>query len=181
MNSTGYSMRLRLNSDSFSFKRLAREYYRRYILPNSKVPAYTRRILKSELLPVWKDRDARTIKPREVVDLLDTVVDRGSPVMANRISSVMKQLFLYGIQRAILEDTPVKLLGKPGGKERPKKRALTANEMQAFVQNMRLGMSVAPTRTRADGFASNTTETWRTGRRGVERVRFRRAHLANPR
>jgi integrase len=125
-----------LELDPFSFQRLAREYYRRYVLPNRKVPGYTRRILKSELLPVWKDRDARTIKPREVIELLDTVVDRGSPVMANRIAAVVKQLFLYGIQRAIVEDSPVKLLGKPGGKERPKKRALTADEMQAFVQNI---------------------------------------------
>jgi len=122
--------------DAHSFKFLLREFYRRQVLPNRKQPSYVRRILKAELFPVWKDRDARTIKPREVIALLDTVVDRGSRVMANRIASVLSQLFIYGIHRDIVEDSPVKLLGRPGGKEKRRRRALTPSEIQAFVQKI---------------------------------------------
>jgi len=125
-----------LELDPHGFKFLLREFYRRYVVPGRKQPGYVRRILEAEFFPVWKDRDARTIKPREVIALLDTVVDRGSRVMANRIASVLSQLFLYGIQRDIVGDSPVKLLGRPGGKEKRRKRALAPTETQAFVQKI---------------------------------------------
>jgi integrase len=128
------SATIELDAHSFGF--LLREFYRRHVLPGRKQPGYVRRIIKAELFPVWKDRDARTIKPREVITLLDTVVDRGSRVMANRIASVLSQLFIYGIHRDIVEDSPVKLLGRPGGKEKRRRRALTPTETQAFVQKI---------------------------------------------
>jgi hypothetical protein len=40
------------------------------------------------VLPQWSDRDARTITSREVIELLDKIVDRGSPVMANRTANI---------------------------------------------------------------------------------------------
>ena len=49
-----------------------------------KRPEYVKRVLDVDVLPIWKGRDARTIKPREVVELLDGIVQRGSRVMANR-------------------------------------------------------------------------------------------------
>lgn len=122
--------------DKYSFEFLVREFYRRYITPNRKNPGYVKRILKTELLPRWRARDARTIKPREVVEALDVVVDRGSLVMANRVAATMAQLFMFGIQRAIVDDSPVKLLFKPGGKEKPRKRALAENELIMFIQNI---------------------------------------------
>ena len=88
------SAEIELNAHSFRF--LVREFYRRHVVPSQKLPGYVRRILKAELLPKWKDRDARTIKPREVIKLLDTIVDRGSRVMANRIAAVLSQLFSTG-------------------------------------------------------------------------------------
>lgn len=125
-----------IDLDPHGFRFLVREFYRRYIVPNRKAPKYARRILKAELFPKWKDRDARTIKPREVITVLDTIVDRGSRVMANRVASIMSQLFLYGIQRDIVEDSPVKLLGRPGGKEKSRRRALDPVELQSFVQKI---------------------------------------------
>jgi len=68
------------------------------------------RILKKDVLSVWHGRDARTIKPREVVDLLDGIVGRGSPVQANRTATYIGQMFKFGIHRTIVDDSPVKLL-----------------------------------------------------------------------
>ncbi len=48
-------------------------------------------------------RDARTVKPREVLELLDEIVDRGSAVMSNRVHSLLVQLFKYGIHRQLIE------------------------------------------------------------------------------
>lgn len=57
---------------------------------------------------------ARTIKPREVSDLLDGIGGRGSPVQANRTATYLGQMFKFGIHRAIVDDSPVKLLYKTG-------------------------------------------------------------------
>jgi integrase len=77
----------------------------------------------------------RTIRPREVVELLDKIVARGSRVMANRTAATLGQMFNYGIQRGLIEDTPVRLLMRPGGKERPRSRALTKEELRIFLAN----------------------------------------------
>lgn len=114
---------------------LAQEFMERFIKPTRKQPGYVQAILDKDVLPEWKGRDARTIKPGEVIKLLDKIVDRGKPVMANRTAAVLRQLFKFGIHRAIIEDTPVKLLVLPGGKEKPRQRALSDAELSAYLAN----------------------------------------------
>jgi integrase len=92
-------------------------------------------VLDRDVLPVWKGRDARTIKPREVIELLDGIVRRGSRVMANHTARILGQLFKYGIHRAIVDDSPVKLLVLPGGKEKPRDRALSDAELKVFLSD----------------------------------------------
>jgi integrase len=87
------------------------------------------------VLPQWSDRDARTITSREVIELLDKIVDRGSPVMANRTANILSQMFMYGIHRATVPDSPVKLMYRPGGTETPAERALSETELKAFLLN----------------------------------------------
>lgn len=87
------------------------------------------------MLPRWGSRDARTIKPREVIELLDEIADR-APVMANRVAGILSQMFRFGIHRAIVETTPVQLLYRPGGKEKPRARVLSEDELTAFLRNL---------------------------------------------
>ena len=120
-----------------TIEHLANEFMERYVKPHRRRPEYVQAILDRDVLPDWRGRDARTIKPREVIDLLDKIVDRGSRVMANRTAAVIDQLFKFGIHRAILDDSPVKLLVRPGGKERPRERVLSDEELKSFLQNPR--------------------------------------------
>lgn len=94
------------------------------------------RVLEHDVLPDWEGRDARTITPREVVELLDEIVARGSRVMAKRTAGLLGQLFKFGIQRAIVVDSPVKLLYRPGGREKPRERAFRDEELKAFLRNL---------------------------------------------
>jgi integrase len=93
--------------------------------------------LEANVLSAWRHRDARTIKPREVIELLDPIVERGSPVMANRVASILSQLFRFGVHRAIVEDSPVKLLYRPGGREKPRQRVLSDAELRVFLADRR--------------------------------------------
>jgi len=56
--------------------------------------------------------------------------------MANRTASLLAQMFKFGIHRAIVENSPVMLLYRPGGKERARSRALSEEELKAFLQNL---------------------------------------------
>ena len=122
------------NPNSIEF--LAHEFLERHVKPNRRRPAYVQRVLEHDVLPEWKGRDARTISPREVVELLDKIVARGSRVMANRTAGLLGQLFKFGIHRAIVDDSPVKLLYRPGGREKPRERAFSDEELKAFLVNL---------------------------------------------
>ena len=122
--------------DKHSVHFLAYEYVEGYARPNREDPSYAVRILKKDVLTEWEGRDARTITAREVVELLDKIVRRGSPVMANRTADILGQMFKYGVHRAIVDDSPVKLLFRPGGKEKSRKRVLSEIELTAFVTRL---------------------------------------------
>jgi hypothetical protein len=111
---------------------LASEFMERHVRPHRKRPDYAQAILNQDVLTEWRGRDARTIEPAEVIALLDKIVDRGSPVMANRTAALLGQLFKFGIHRRIVTATPVQLLYRPGGKERPRERTLTDPELTEF-------------------------------------------------
>jgi hypothetical protein len=74
---------------------LIKDFTERHLRQHRKHPEYAERILQKELAD-WAHRDARTIKPREVIELLDAIVDRPAPVMANRVAGLLSQLFRYG-------------------------------------------------------------------------------------
>jgi integrase len=114
---------------------LIKDFTERHLRQRRKHPEYAERILRKELTD-WARRDARTIKPREVIELLDAIVDRPAPVMANRVAGLLSQMFRYGIHRQIVESSPVQLLFRPGGTERPRQRALDDEELAALLANV---------------------------------------------
>jgi integrase len=118
-----------------SVEHLAHEFMARHVQRQRRRPEYVQRILDANVLPRWGSRDARTIKPREVIELLDEIADR-APVMANRVAGILSQMFRFGIHRSIVETTPVQLLYRPGGKEKPRARVFSEAELKAFISNL---------------------------------------------
>lgn len=119
--------------DKHSIEFLVTEFVERYLRPTRKRPEYAEAILNKDVLPTWKGRDARTIEPADVIELLDGIVERGSKVMANRTAALLSQLFRFGIHRHIVKTTPVQLLFRPGGKEKARERILTESELKIFL------------------------------------------------
>jgi integrase len=93
-------------------------------------------MLRVDVLPKWYWRDARTITSREVIELLDTVVKRGAPVMANNLAQLLGHMFRFAIHRAIVANSPVQLLYKPGGKARRRKRVLSEDELRSLLTHL---------------------------------------------
>ena len=124
------------STDKHCIEFLVSEFIARYLREprhGRKRPAYAEGILECDVLPASKRRDARTIAPEDVLSLLDEIVDRGAPVMANRTAAVLAQLFKFGIHRRIVESTPEQPLYHPGGREKPRERALSEAELKTFL------------------------------------------------
>jgi integrase len=123
-------------TDKHSVRFLAHEYMTHYVNPRLQRPDHVQHILNKDVLPRWGGRDARTITSREVVELLDEIVARGARVKANRTAAKISQMFRFGVQRGLLEHSPVQLLYRPGGTEHSRKRALSEDELVAFLQGL---------------------------------------------
>lgn len=76
------------------------------------------------VLPFWKDRSVRELTRRDVRALVTPIVDRGSPIMANRVLAVVRRMLNYGIRSDWLEANPASLIDKPG-REVSRERVLT--------------------------------------------------------
>lgn len=60
----------------------------------------------SGVIARWGGRDVRSIAKRDVLDLLDEIVDAGAPIVANRTLSALKTFFAWCVKRDILLASP---------------------------------------------------------------------------
>lgn len=90
------------------------------------------RILERELLPTWENRPVDAITRREVVHLVEAVARRGTPVLANRVLSLVRLIFNDGLRRGFptLDANPAHLV-QPPGQEDGRDRWLKPAEIQA--------------------------------------------------
>ena len=123
-----------------SFRDVADLYINRYAVPNKRPRSVQedRRIIfgsptrKSDLAG-WYDLPLAAIGVPEVVDVLDAIMDRGSPVMANRTRALLSKLFDFALSRGIVASNPVKATQRPLKQEAPRSFFLDTDEdLRAF-------------------------------------------------
>jgi integrase len=93
----------------------------------------TERLLRLHVLPRWRGRLARDITRRDVLDLLDRVVDSGKPIAANRVFSATRKMFNWAVARDIIAASPCTGV-KPPTAERSRDRILADPELQNVWQ-----------------------------------------------
>jgi len=91
--------------------------------------AESARIMNKEVLPFWRGRHIWEITRRDAIEIIDRVVDRGSPTMARRLHAYLHRLFRWARGRGIVEANPMADLPKPG-KETKRTRVLDDNELR---------------------------------------------------
>lgn len=72
-----------------------------------------KRCLEKEVLPLWGKRKIHDIRKRDVVLLLDEIVKRGSPIMANNTFEKVRKMFNFAVDKDLLETTPCFSVKKP--------------------------------------------------------------------
>lgn len=121
----------RAERNAATVERLINEYCERHARPNKRSAAADERLFRKDVLPVWGRRKASSITKRDVITLLDRIVDRGSGVMANRTLSTLRRVWNFGLDRDLVDATPFTRI-RPPTKETARDRVLSHDEIARF-------------------------------------------------
>jgi integrase len=111
------------------FRRVFDEWLKRDQGENRTVDA-VRRLIEKDAMSSWQHRQVSDLDRRDVLDVIDAVVDRGSPVTARRLHAHLHRCFRWCVGRGIIEANPMADLPKPGS-ESKRERVLTDDEVVA--------------------------------------------------
>ncbi|MCA8932004.1 MAG: tyrosine-type recombinase/integrase [Rhodospirillaceae bacterium] len=111
------------------FEDVVADFIERDQKPKNRSWAEAQRVLRREC-GAWNGRPIGDIGRRDALDLLDAIVDRGSPTMANRTLAYVRRLFNWCVERGVLNSTPLAGV-KPPTKVVPRDRILSDDELVA--------------------------------------------------
>ncbi len=102
------------------------------------------RLLKVEIIPKFGAKRLGDVKRADVHDLLDGIVDRGSPITANRTLAVFRRLSNWAIERGIIAASPCEKIKAPASEE-TRDRVLSDDEIRlAWGACERVGWPFGP-------------------------------------
>lgn len=91
------------------------------------------RLIRRNILPVWGSRPIASIKPRDVIELIDGIVDRGAPIAANRTFTMGRTLFNWALDRHLIESSPFERVKLPS-KETSRDRTPSDSELALILR-----------------------------------------------
>jgi integrase len=106
-------------------------YLEKWARPRKRSAGEDERILNKEILPQWGTRKAKDIKRRDIIALLDGIVERGAPIQANRTLACVRRMFSWAIERDMLDASPCVQIKAPAPENR-RDRALNDDELATF-------------------------------------------------
>ncbi len=112
--------------------RLVDDFIEKYAKRQTKSWRQARGVFVRHVLPSWRDRPIESIARRDVIELLDGLVEKDMPAMANRTLAHVRKFLNWCVERSVLEANPAALVKPPGGKERPRDRELSDDEIKVL-------------------------------------------------
>jgi integrase len=103
-------------------------FIERYARPNTRSWAETERMLKREVVGAWKGRCLSEIGKADVHELLDAIVDRGSPIAANRVLAALRRMCNWALERGIVKASPCDGVSPPSAVQ-SRDRVLSDDEL----------------------------------------------------
>lgn len=89
----------------------------------------TERILRKEVLGAWAGRRLGGITRANVHDLLDAILDRPAPILANRTLAVLRRMCAWAVERGIIASSPCDKVKAPAV-EKSRDRVLSEDEIR---------------------------------------------------
>jgi integrase len=109
---------------------LANEYIERYARKEKRSGDQDERTIARDIIPALGTRKAKDVSRRDIIQMLDKIEGRGSPVMRNRTASLISKLFVFGLDRGIVTASPA--VGIKALKEKPRNVILTPEQIHFF-------------------------------------------------
>jgi integrase len=116
------------------FDSVVEEWLRRDQSKNKASSQYqVHRSLEADLLPAWRGRRVDEITKRDVIELLNSIADRGAPIMARRVQAYVRRFFRWCMEQDILKADPTVGMTRVGnGKSR--ERVLSDDELVSVLR-----------------------------------------------
>ena len=127
--------RIQAERDADTIKQLAAEYIEKWAKPRKRSWKEDQRMLDHDIIDQWGARKAKDITRRDVILLLDSIVERGSPISANRTHALLHKMFRFAVGRDIIPFNPVTDMPKPAA-EHQKDRVLSDGEIKTHWQGI---------------------------------------------
>ena len=101
--------------------------------PNKRSWPSDMAMIEHDLKPAWGSRKAKAITRADVNRILNEIVERGSPIQANRVLGLTRKIYSWAIStdRVAMQVNPCHEIKKPA-KERKRDRVLDASEIKTF-------------------------------------------------
>ena len=124
---------------AWTVSHLCDQFYERVILPKWKHADIVRRRIENDIKPKMGKMKAEDVKPRDIDEMLQAIVLRGAPTVANDVLRWTKRIFDFAIKRHVVETNPASAFdpSDAGGKEQSRDRWLTREEIIQLFQAMR--------------------------------------------
>jgi integrase len=95
-----------------------------------KRPEQAKYLLEANVLPSLGARPVASLRKRDIVEMLDKIVARRRPVLANRVQALLKQAFAVAADRDLIDVVPIFPRAAAGGEEAVRTRTLTEAEIK---------------------------------------------------
>jgi integrase len=111
--------------------RVVEQFLDRHARANTKprTAEETERLFRLHVLPTWGGRKVEDITRADVIELLDGIVDQGSPIAANRTLAATRKLFNWCVERSIIPVSPCTGVQLPTP-EKSRDRILSDHELR---------------------------------------------------
>jgi integrase len=86
-------------------------------------------------VPRWGKRKAQDVARRDIILLLDEIVERGALIQANRTLATIRKMYSFAMGRGILESSPCVAIPAPS-KENRRDRVLSEDEVKIFWEKL---------------------------------------------
>lgn len=116
---------------------LIKEYINKHAKAKKRSWKEDERILNKDALTAWGKRKLADIEKRDIVILLENIVERGAPGSANNNFKIIRKMFNYAVEKDIIKhrDNPCVGVKMPAALNQGE-RVLTEDEIKLLWENM---------------------------------------------
>lgn len=131
--------KIEAENNAYTMAELADEFFQKRVLGIWKHPNIVRARIEKDIKPAIGYLSVEAVTPRHIEALLQSVVKRGAPTMANDVLRWLKRIFNHAIKMYIITHNPALAfdVADAGGQEQARKRNLSRDEIAKLFAAMK--------------------------------------------